>query len=36
VTRLMATTWSFNWYEFASSFLTTVGILRLSFHLAIL
>jgi hypothetical protein len=23
----MATTWSFNWKEFASSFLITVGIL---------
>src|SRR6266404_3368335 len=31
VTRLMATTWSFNWYEFASSFLTTVGILHSHF-----
>src|SRR5712671_4607137 len=31
VTRLMATTWSFNWNEFASSFLTTVGILNSHF-----
>src|SRR6267154_6452573 len=29
VTRLMATTWSFSWYEPASSFLIIVGILTL-------
>src|SRR4029077_12122893 len=32
VTRLMATTWSFNWNEFASSFLITIGILEFSFR----
>src|SRR4030081_3576971 len=31
VTRLMATTWSLSWYEPASSFFMTVGILNSRF-----
>src|ERR1700675_2894021 len=32
VTRLIETTWSFNWNEPASSFLVTLGILKSHFH----
>src|ERR1700693_3856744 len=35
VTRLMDTTWSLSWYEPASSFLITVGILNSHFKLGI-